>query len=381
VLLVGAGLMLRSLWALQRVPTGFDPANVLTMRVPMTEAGYAAPEQVVAFYQRLLERVRQLPGVRAAGAARLLPLGSTIGDFGLMVDGYVPPPGTGAKGDWQIVTDGYLEAMGERVVRGRTITAADSIDSQLVALINEEMARRYWAGRDPLMGRLKVGGDPSRPWVTVVGVVADVRHNGITEPIKEKFYIPHAQWHRAVGFPIRAMTLVVKTATEPTTLVGPIRDEIRRLDRNLPVANVRTMSEVVGATLSAPRFTGFLLVSFAAIALALSAIGIYGVLSYLVSRRTREIGIRLAIGAGRPQVLRMVLASGLTLASVGVVSGLAVALVATRFMRDLLYDVSPIDPVTFVAVGLALSLVAMLASLVPAWRATRVDPVVALKME
>jgi ABC-type antimicrobial peptide transport system permease subunit len=260
--------------------------------------------------------------------------------------------------------------MGERLVRGRTITPSDTADSQLIALVNEELARRYFAGRDPIGGRLKIGGDPKRPWVTVVGIVADVRHNGITEVIKEKFYVPHRQWHKSIGNPIRSMALVVKTSTDPLGLVGPIRQEIRNLDANLPVANVQAMSEVVGATLSSPRFTGFLLVTFAAIALALSAIGIYGVLSYLVSRRTREIGIRLAIGAGRAQVLRMVLGNGLTL-----------ALVSARFMRSMLYGVGPADPVTFVSVGITLSLVALLSSLVPAWRAMRVNPVVALKTE
>ncbi len=381
LLLVGAGLMLRSLWSLQAVPIGFDPTNVLTMRVALPQASYASPEHVVAFYERLVGRVRTLPGVRTAGAARLLPLGSTIGDFGLMVEGYVPQPGSNAKGDWQIVTDGYVEAMGERVVRGRTITPADTSDSQLIALVNEELARAYFAGRDPIGGRLKIGGDPKRPWVTIVGVVADVRHNGITEVIKEKFYIPHRQWHMSVGNPIRSMALVVKTDIDPLTLVAPIRQEIRGLDPNLPVANVRAMSEVVGATLSSPRFTGFLLVTFATIALALSAIGVYGVLSYLVSRRTREIGIRLAIGAGRAQVLRMVLGSGLALAFSGVALGLTLALVAARFMRTMLYGVGPADPLTFVAVGVTLSLVALLSSLVPAWRATRVNPVVALKTE
>jgi predicted permease len=298
-----------------------------------------------------------------------------------MVEGYVPTPGTGAKGDWQIVTDGYLESMGERVVRGRGIGSADTSDSQLIALVNEELARRYFAGRDAIGGRLKIGGDPKRPWVTVVGVVADVRHNGITDVVKEKFYIPHTQWHKSIGNPIRAMSLVVKTATNPSGLVAPIRQEIRSLDPNLPVANVRTMNDVVGATLSSSRFTGFLLVTFAVIALVLSAIGIYGVLSYLVSRRTREIGIRLAIGAGRWQVLRMILGNGLMLALTGVVLGLAVALVVTRSMRTLLYDVSPGDPLTFASVGITLSVVAILASLVPAWRATRVDPVIALRTE
>jgi putative ABC transport system permease protein len=382
VLLVGAGLMLRSLWALQRVPIGFEPSNVLTMRVSLPAATYATPEQVVVFYQQLLERVRQLPGVRSAGAARLLPLGSTIGDFGLRVEGYAPPPGTGAKGDWQIVTDGYLESIGERLVRGRTIQPSDTSDTQPVALINEEMARRYWNGRDAIGGRFRIGGgNPERPLVTVVGIVADVRHNGITDVVKEKFYVPHTQWHKSTGNPIRGMSLVVKAGQDPIRLAGPIRQEIRALDATLPVANVRTMDDVVGATMSSPRFTGFLLVTFAAIALALSAIGIYGVLSYLVSRRTREIGIRLAIGAGRAQVLRLVLASGLLLAIAGVAAGLAVAFVATQSMTTLLHDVNPADPLTFGTVAAVLTVVAVLSSLVPAWRATRVDPVVALKAE
>jgi putative ABC transport system permease protein len=382
VLLVGAGLTLRSLWALQRVPLGFDPAGVLTMRLALPAASYGEPDRVVSFYQRLMDRVRQLPGVRSAGAARSLPLGSTIGDFGLRVEGYQPPPGTNAKGDWQIVTDGYLEAMGERLGRGRSFAPADRTDSLLVALINEEMARRYWPGRDPIGGRFKIGGGRAdRPWVTVVGIVADVRHNGITEAIKEKFYVPHTQWHRSVGNPIRAMTLVVRSAGDPAAMARPVREAVRALDASLPVTDVRTMSSVVGATLSAPRFTGVLLGAFAALALVLSAIGIYGVLSYLVSRRTREIGIRVAIGASRTDVLRMIMTSGLLLALAGIGLGLALAAWASGLTRSLLYEVRPGDPLTFVLVGATLSLVAMFASLVPAWRATRVDPVVALKSE
>ena len=381
ILLVGAGLMLQSLWSLQRVGLGFDPSNVLTMRVALPQASYATPEEVVGFYQRLLERVRANGGVRHAGAIRALPLGSTIGDFGLRVEGYVPPPGTNAKGDWEIATDGYLAAMGERLVRGRDIAPTDTSDGFLVALINEEMARRYWTGQDPVGKRFRIGSASTRPWVTVVGIVGDVRHNGITGAVKEKFYVPHAQWHKSVGNSIRSMTLVVKTAADPQSVAPAIREEIRALDPNLPVADVRTMGEIVGVTLSTPRFTGLLLGLFAALALVLSAIGIYGVLSYVVSRRTREIGIRLAIGAGRGQVLQMVLGTGLVLSLSGVALGLVGAALLTRVMRGLLHGVTPGDPATFAAVALGLSAVALAASLVPAWRATRVDPVVALKTE
>jgi putative ABC transport system permease protein len=381
VLLVGAGLTLRSLWALQSTPLGLQPDNVLTMRVSLPAETYPSAEQVVGFYQHLMARVRELPGVAVAGAARSLPLGSTIGDFGLTVEGFDPPPGTRPKGDWQIVTDGYLEAIGERVIRGRAFTPSDSTDGMLVALVNEELVRRYFPGRDPLGGRMKIGGDPRRPWVTIVGVVGNVRHNGLTEPVKEKFYVPHTQWHKATGNPIRGMNLVVKTSTAPSSLTASVRDAIRGLDPNLPIADVRTMEEVVSATLSTPRFTGILLGMFAVVAVVLSAIGIYGVLSYLVSRRTREIGIRMAIGAGRGQVLGMVLRSGLSLALLGAGVGLVLAAGAARLMRSLLHDVAPGDPATFVFVAVTLPAVALAASVVPAWRATRVDPIVALKTE
>ena len=383
VLLVDAGLMLRSVWSLQRVNLGFDPSGVLTMRLALPQSSYPAPEQVVAFYSRLNERLRELPGVRAAGAVRALPLASTIGDFGLRVDGYTPPPGTNAKGDWQIATDGYLEASGERLVRGRAFTIDDRTESMPVALINQEMARRYWPGRDALGGRFKIGGggNPERPWVTVVGIVADVRHNGLTGVVKEKFYVPHTQWHKSLGNPIRAMTLVIKAENDPRALVAPVRQLIRGMDPNLPVADVRAMDDVVAATLSASRFTGMLLGVFAALALVLSAVGLYGVLSYVVSRRTREIGIRLAIGARRTQVLRAILGSGLRYAFAGIVLGLAAASIVARTMRSLLHEVTPGDPVTFAVVAAVLTAVAAVASLAPAWRATRVDPIAALKAE
>jgi predicted permease len=383
VLLIGAGLMLRTLWSLQRVDLGLDPNNVLTMRIALPPAAYAEPAQVVDFYSRLTAELRRIPGVRQAGAARSLPLGSQIGDFGLRVDGYVPPPGTNAKGDWQIATAGYMEAMGEKVVSGRGIEETDTSDTQLVALINEEMARRYWPGRDPIGGRFKIGGNAQRPWVTVVGVVKAVRHNGVATVVKEKFYVPHTQWHRSLGNAnlIRSMTLVVKAEGDPASLTAAVREKIRGIDPNLPVADVRTMDEVVGAALSTPRFTIVLLSIFAGLALTLSAIGIYGVLSYLVSRRTREIGIRMAIGAGRAEVMRMVLGSGLMLALIGISAGLVLSFGVTRLLRGLLYGVTAADPWTFAAVAGSLGLVALAASVAPAWRASRVDPVLALKSE
>ena len=217
----------------------------------------------------------------------------------------------------------------------------------------------------------------------MVGIVKDVRHNGVTGVVKEKFYVPHTQWHRSLGNAnlIRGMTLVVRTQGDPSALTPQVKDAIRRLDSNLPVADVRTMDDVVGGALSTPRFTSVLLSIFAALALTLSAVGIYGVLSYVVSRRTREIGIRVAIGAGRAQVLTMVLGSGVSLAVYGIAAGLVLAFGVTRLLRGLLHGVTPADPATFVVVAASLTAVAALASVVPAWRASRVDPVIALRSE
>ena len=220
------------------------------------------------------------------------------------------------------------------------------------------------------------------PWATVVGIVADERHNGVTGIVKEKFYIPHSQWHIvAGGSPIRSAFVVVRTAGDPLALAGPVREQVRALDPNLPVANIRPMTEVVAAALATSRLTGFLMSTFAAIALALAAVGIYGVLSYLVARRTHEIGIRLAMGAERSSVVTLVLRQGLTLAGTGIIIGLVAAFALTRVMQSLLYQVRPVDPVTFLVVPLVLIGVALLASGLPAFRATRVSPVIALRSE
>jgi len=380
VLLVGAGLMIRSLRALERIDLGFRPEGVLTLRLSLPGNPYGTPERIVGFYKELLARMRTLPGVEHAAIIRSLPLSDSIGDWGLDVEGFEETPGNNAKGDWQVVSEDAVETLGEQLVRGRTFTSADDADAELVAMINETMARRYWGDRDPLGGRIKMGGG-TRPWITVVGVVMDVRHNGMTGIVKEKFYVPHAQFARSVGEALGTMYVVARTSGDPLALAAPIRAEVATLDPNLPVANVRTMSEVVAASISTPRFTGFLLGLFAAIALTLSAIGIYGVLSYVVSQRTHEIGIRMAIGAGAGRVRRMVLTSGLALSLAGIVLGVIGAAGVTRLMATLLYQVSPLDLPTFLAVPVVLTAVALLASYVPAWRATRVDPLRALRTE
>ena len=380
VLLMGAGLMLRSLWALQRVDLGFVPEGVLTARLSLPETGYATPEEVAGFYRQVLERVRALPGVSQAGLIRSLPLGAQIGDWGLAVEGYDPPPGTHAKGDWQVATDGALEALGERVLRGRAFTAADTADGEQVGLVNATMARTYWPGADPLGRRFRQGG-PERPWVTVVGIVKDVRHNGISTPIKEKFYRPHAQFPRSTGRPMRGMTLVVKTAGEPLALAAPVRAAVHEIDAAVPVAAVRPMTDVVAASLETPRLAGVLLGLFAALALVLSAVGIYGVLSYVVSQRTQEIGIRVAIGADQGRVVRLILGNGFRLSLAGLAIGTAASLALGRLLASQLHQVKPHDPLTFATVPLLLLGIALAASYLPARRAGRVDPIAALRSE
>jgi len=382
VLVIGAGLMVRSLGALARIDLGFKADHVLTMRVSVPAARYDTPEKVVDFYRQLNDKVRGLPGVQSAGFVRVLPLATTIGDFGLDVEGFEERPGANAKGDWQIATDGSFEAMGSRLMRGRWFTPADTTASQPVAVINETMAKTYWKNPDDAVGgRIRVG-SMKNPWAVVIGMVADERHNGVTGIVKEKFYVPHSQWHVATGGNlIRGGFLVVRTAGDPMALAGAVRSEVRSLDPNIPVANIRPMTEVVAASLATPRLTGFLMGTFAAIALTLAAVGIYGVLSYLVARRTHEIGIRLAVGADRSQVLAMVLKQGLTLAGAGIAVGMIAAFLLTRLMQSLLYQVGPSDPITFSVVTAALILVSLLASALPAYRATRVSPLIALRTE
>jgi predicted permease len=382
LLLLGAGLMIRSLDALMRIDLGFQPDHVLTLQLRPPEATYAEPEAVVAFYRALLDRVRGLPGVQAAGLVRVLPLAAEIGDRGLDVEGYEEAPGHNAKGDWQVASDGAFEALGERLLRGRALAASDSAGAPPVVVINETLARAYFAGRDPIGRRIRMGSDTERPWMTVVGLLKDERHNGLTAAVKEKFYVPYAQFPQSRGGDAaRSMTLVVRADGDLMALSGPIRAEVRRLDPSLPVANVRPMAEVVAASLATPRLTGSLLAIFAALAVVLAGVGVAGVLAYLVSRRRREIGIRMALGASRANVLGLVVRRGVLYAGAGVAAGVVAALFLTRLMEGLLYGVAARDPLTFAAAALVLFAIAVAASLVPAVRASRVDPLEALRSE
>jgi putative ABC transport system permease protein len=380
LLAVGAGLMARSLEALTRIDVGFEPRGVLTARLNAPPARYREAVDVVRFYRRVVDEVRALPGVRHAGLLRVLPLGETIGDYGIDVEGYDETAHGPAQADWQVVTEGASEALGERLVRGRLLQRGDDESTPDVAVVNEAMARRYWGDQDPVGRRFRIG-SAQRPWVAVVGVVGDVRHNGIAGAVKAKFYRPHAQFHRSRGGPTRDMALVLKAEGDPLALAAAVRSVARRIDADVPVSRVRTMNEVVASSIAAPRLAARVLGLFAAVAFALCAVGVYGVLAYGVAERRQEIAVRLALGARPSQVSGLVLAEGLAAVGVGLAGGLLAAAVVSRSLGSLLHEVKPVDPATYAAVALGLSAVALLAGLVPAVRATRTDPANALRQE
>ena len=381
VLVMAAGLMIRTFANLLAIDPGFQSANVLTMRLSTPEQTYSEDADVISFYERLLERVRALPGVEQAGAVRILPLASQIGDWGTRIEGYVRADNESTAADWQVATAGYFEALGIPLLEGRAFTTADRTASESVVIVNESFAKRYWPNESALGHRIMSRGADDPPWNRIVGVVSDVRHNGLTAEIKEKWYRPHSQFHRSSGFTPSAMTLTIKTSVRPETLTGPVRAIVRELDPKLPLAQVRSLDTVMSRSVAESRFTMALLVLLSSLALLLASLGVYGVISYLVTQRTTEIGIRLALGSSPGGVLAMVVKQGLLMSALGVTIGAAVAVLATGLMSSVLYGVSPHDPLTFTLVPLVLLATALLGALVPALRAARVDPVVALRAD
>jgi putative ABC transport system permease protein len=380
LLAVAAGLVARSLGALTRIDLGFQPRGVLTARLSVPQARYPEAEDVVRFYRRVLDEVRAVPGVRQAGLIRVLPLGESIGDWGIAVEGYDETVNGRAQADWQVATEDAAETLGERLVRGRFLQRADDETAPDVAVVNEAMSRRYWAGQDPIGRRFRIG-PPGRPSVTVVGVVGDVRHNGITGVVKAKFYRPLAQFHRSRGGATRDMALVLKADGDPLALAGQVHAVVRRVDGAVPVSRVRTMTDVVNASIAGPRLASLVLGLFAGVALSLCAVGVYGVLAYGVAERRQEIAVRLALGAAPSAVSGHVLGEGLLWVGAGLAAGLVAAAVLSRFLGSMLYSVRPLDPGTYAAVALGLAGVALAAGLVPALRATRTDPAAALREE
>ena len=380
VLLIGAALLLRSFDALRRVDLGFDKSRVLTVRTTLPAATYAQAGDVIRFYRSMRARLAELPGVQGVGATRLLPLTGTIGDWSITLEGRPRAPGENPNGDWQVVMPGYFETMGMRLVRGRFIADADDEGAPIVAVVNETMARRYWPTEDPIGKRFRLG-TAERPWITIVGIVGRVRHNAVTEAPRAEMYIPHAQFETAGGNSPRGMTFVLRTDADPLALLAYVRQVVRSMDPNLPLADVRTLERVADDSLAQPRFTAFLLALFAALALTLATIGIYGVISLLVTRRRQEIGIRMALGARPGTIVAMVLRRGVMLTAAGVGLGLAAAAALSRVLASLLYGVTPFDAATFASVPIALAFVAVVACVFPAGRAARVDPMTALREE
>ena len=379
VLLVGAGLLIRSFQLLRQVDNGFTTENRLTMKMVLPMPKYAKPEARRAFYDEMLRRVKEVPGVESAGMITFLPLVVNGMNFTFSVEGHTSP------GDMKLpfavyrtVSPDYFNAMGIPLQRGRFFDAHDSHDSQPVVVVNRRLAEQFWPNEDPVGKRLKVGPlDSPSQWLTIAGVVGDARQTSIYDQ-KMEFYVPYMQETRGFMAP---RDLVVRTKVDASSIAAAVRQEVWAVDKDQPISNVRTMDEVFAAAISQERFQTLLLGLFAALALVLACVGLYGVISYSVAQRTHEIGIRMALGAQPIDVLKLVIRQGMFLTIAGLVVGIAAGAMVTRVLSDMLFGVTARDPLTFVGAPLLLLLVAFLACYIPARRATRIDPLVALRYE
>ena len=379
MLLTGAGLLIKSLSLLQEVSPGFDARNLLTFRVAIPAAKYPSDTARIQYFDRAIEAVRAVPGVTDVRIASVLPFSGGWSTGGFTVEGYQPPQGQpGPWGDQRTVSAGVFTAMRVPLLKGRIFTEQDGASGPPVVVVDQEMVKRFWPNADPIGKRITFG-DPQRDstvqWITVVGVVGHTKHEGLDAEDRVQLYFPYRA--RVGG----GMSFVVRTAGDPNGAVAAIRSAIHRVDSDVPIAAVATMDANIGNSLGQRRFAMMLLGLFAAMAMVLASIGIYGVMSYSVTQRAHEIGIRMALGAARRSVLAMVMRQGLVLVALGIVIGVAGALGLTRLIASQLYGVQPSDPTTFVLVAVTLVGVAALATFVPAMRATRVDPVVALRDE
>jgi putative ABC transport system permease protein len=378
VLLTGAGLMIESFTKLRGLNPGFDTERVLVLHTPLPDPKYPKLAQRTAFYDQVLERVNRLPGVVAAGFTSWVPLTNRGGSTGFTIEGR-PEPGPGEISDanTRVVSKGYMRAMGMTLKAGRLFADSDRESSPFAVIINETMARQFWSGENPLGRRIKLGGYAAQlPWITVVGVVGDVHQMGLDIPGRAEMYIPYPQYEY-----FAPEYLAVKAARDPLGLASEVRDQIWAVDKDQPVAGVMPMQAIVDEELAPRQMQATVLGAFGGLALILASLGIYAVLSYVVVLRTQEIGVRMALGAQRGDVLRMVIGQGLSLVLAGVAIGLGGALALTRVLGGLLYGISATDPVTFVSVAVLLTAVALFACYVPARRAMQVDPMVALRYE
>jgi putative ABC transport system permease protein len=378
ILLIGAGLMMKSLYRLLQVDPGFRPDRVLTMGMDLRAQQYSQDPAVLNFWQQLIDRVSVLPGVQSAAVGTVIPLTDSHSRSDVTIEGMaLPTPGNYPHPDVHVVSRGYISALGIPLLRGRTFTDQDNEKAPLAGMINAMVARRFFPNEDPIGKRFMFGHPTSDPakWYTIVGVVSDTRLYGLANPARLEVYLPFRQ------NPRNSMALVVKSGADPASLTSEVREAVQSIDKDQPVFAVSTMEELVSNSVATRRMTLVLLGLFSGLALILGAIGIYGVISYSVAQRTHEIGIRMALGAPRGDVFRLVVGEGLKLAGVGIAIGITAAFGLARLMSSLLYGISATDFETFTGVAMLLALVALLACYIPARRAMRVDPTVALRYE
>jgi predicted permease len=376
MLLVGAGLMFRSIRSLLNVDPGVQPDHALTLQVRVAGPRYQDPMQTIAFTDQLTAEVAALPGVKGAGAINAVPFGPRGPTSWLTIETRPLSGGTPPEVEYRSVTDGYFGAMGIPLLRGNLLTRPPGAgDSTLPVVVSEALARQFFPETDPLGQRIRLGPNPQAAWRTIVGVVGDVRERGLAEPARPDVYVPAGQ------SPSSSMSLVVRTVGDPLAIAGPVREVVRRLDPDAAISNVTALDALVRRSVARPQFALRLFGVFAAVALALAAIGTYGVMSYIAARRAGEIGIRMALGARPGDVRRLVLSSGLGAGLAGIGLGLLGALGATRAMTSMLHQISPTDPLTYAGVALLLLLVLAAACYLPARRASRADPMTALRAE
>ena len=378
VLLMCAGLLIRTVGHLLKVDPGFEYANSLKMDLGLPALRYSTPEKRIEFYRELTKRVQELPGVVSAGAITPLPVAGGFDSTSIAIEYQPAQPGHEPMVDRYIMTPGYLQALNIPLRHGREIATQDDERSPLVLLVSDGLAARFWPNQDPIGKRIKLPWNPGRkdePWRTVVGVVGDVKQYGLDKPSTSAVYLPHAQYSASF------MTLVARTSVEPAEMLGTVRQVVQQLDGDQVPMEVATMQDVMVDSVRTQRFTMFVLAAFAMLALALAAVGIYGVMSYVVAQRTHEIGIRIALGARIGNIFGLVMGNALWLALAGIAIGAVAAFALTRLMKSLLFGVAPTDLPTFIVVCVGLALVALLASYLPARRATKVDPLVALRNE
>jgi putative ABC transport system permease protein len=374
VLLTSAGLLMKSFVRLQNVNPGFDSHHVLTAEVSLPKLQYPDNKSIVHFGDEAQRRIATLPGIQAVGLTTVLPLAGTNGDSSFAIEGRPDDRSTpNPDEEKREVSPGYFRAIGTPLIRGRFFTEADNADAPLVIIVNQTFARKFWPNEDAVGKRIVMGGmSPDPKWITIVGIVGDIRHAALDVEPKPEMYVPFAQ------DPYKSMIFAVRGTQDPRNLASAIRSQIQSIDPGLPLANIRTFDAVIAESVAPRRLSVVLLGVFAAVAVLLATVGIYGVMSFLVVQRTHEIGVRMALGAQRADVMRLVIGRALQLIAIGTAIGLLMALFSTRALQVLLYQVSAVDLPTFFFVTFVLGLVALAASYLPAQRAMRADPMIAL---